>query len=106
MLILRFFAVFGALHISLGRGLARAYAWIWGRLELRWFDHRFDFLQGPRSWYWQERGVLGRQSIAEGGMVLDLCCGDGFYDSVYFGDRAGTLHAVDREPEVIQLARK
>ena len=90
----------------MGRCLANTYAWIWGRCKLRWFDHRFDFLRGPGFWYWQERGILGRQSIAEGGMVLDLCCGDGLYDSVYFGDRAGTLHAVDREPEAIRTARK
>lgn len=37
--------------------------------------------------------------------MLDLCCGDGLYDSVYFGDRAGTLHALDREPEAIRTAK-
>jgi SAM-dependent methyltransferase len=104
MFSLRVLGVLAWLHISIGRVLAWVYAKAWGRYHLGWFDHRFDFLQGPEFWYWQERGILGTQAIPRGGEVLDLCCGEGFYDRIYFSTRAEKIDALDRDPAAIREA--
>lgn len=104
MLLLRFLAAIASLHIWLGRILAAIYAKVWSRLKLRWFDHRFDHLRGPLSWYWQERGVLGSRLIKPGNKVLDLGCGEGFYDRLYFSGCAGHVDALDFDPSVIRAA--
>jgi ubiquinone/menaquinone biosynthesis C-methylase UbiE len=72
---------------------------------LHWFDHRFDVLRGPEFWTWQERGVLGMQVIRAGAKVLDLCCGEGFYDRMYFAERASHIDALDMDGSAIDLAQ-
>ena len=81
MFSLRVLGVLAWLHISIGRVLAWVYAKAWRRYHLGWFDHRFDFLQGPEFWDWQERGILGTQAIPRGGEVLAS------YSSVWRGGR-------------------
>jgi ubiquinone/menaquinone biosynthesis C-methylase UbiE len=93
-----------SIQIRGGRAVAWIYNKAWARYGLHWFDHRFDFLSGPQSWYWQERGVLGSQAIRPGDKVLDLCCGEGFYDLTYFSRRAGRIDALDIDSRAIQIA--
>jgi SAM-dependent methyltransferase len=93
-----------SLHILTGRALAWLYTKAWGRSGLHWFDHRIDFLRGPHFWYWQERGILGSQMIRSGDHVLDLCCGEGFYDLMYFSDRAKQIDALDMDSRAIKSA--
>jgi 2-polyprenyl-3-methyl-5-hydroxy-6-metoxy-1,4-benzoquinol methylase len=76
----------------------------WAQCQLDWFDHRFDLLRGPEFWIWQERGVLGMQEILPGAKVLDLCCGEGFYDRFYFANRGGQVDAIDIDKNAIGLA--
>ena len=69
------------------------------------FDRRFDILRGPEFWTWRKRGVLGMQVIPAGAKVLDLCCGEGFYDRMYFAERASRVDALDLDGNAINLAQ-
>jgi SAM-dependent methyltransferase len=105
MPLLRFLGALGSVHIAFGRVLAWIYRKVWGRYALHWFDHRFDLLRGPEFWIWQERGVLGLHVMAPDAKVLDLCCGEGFYDRMYFAGRAGRVDALDIGGRAIGMAR-
>jgi len=78
----------------------------WPTRNLPFYDHRYDYLEGPSNWYWQERGVVGAKTIPSGGKVLDLCCGDGTYSGIYYSSRAGHVDALDRNPSALSLARR
>ena len=105
MYLLRFLGAVATLHIGIGKLLSRIYVKLWAQWDLHWFDHRFDLLRGPEFWIWQERGVLGIQEIFPGAKVLDLCCGEGFYDRFYFANRAGQIDALDIDRKAIGLAQ-
>jgi len=45
------------------------------------------------------------QVIPSGAKVLDLCCGEGFYDRMYFAERAGSVDALDMDGNAINLAK-
>jgi SAM-dependent methyltransferase len=89
-----------------GRLLGGIYERAWPILGIPFFDHRFDYLRGPRHWFWCERGVLGNQIIRPGHFVLDVCCGDGFYSGVFYGSRAAAVDGLDSDPAAIRFARK
>ncbi len=78
----------------------------WPTRNLPYFDHRYDFLQGPSNWYWQERGVFGARVIPPQGKVLDLCCGEGTYSGFYYSTRAKHVDAIDRNPAALAVARR
>jgi ubiquinone/menaquinone biosynthesis C-methylase UbiE len=105
MLLLRFLGALASLQIAFGRVLAWIYRKVWGRCRLHWFDHRFDLLRGPEVWIWQERGVLGMRVISRGAKILDLCCGEGFYDRMYFAERADRVDALDIDASAIAMAQ-
>jgi len=69
------------------------------------FDRRFDILRGPEFWTGRKRGVLGMQVIPAGAKVLDLCFGEGFYDRMYFAERASRVDALDLDGNAINLAQ-
>ena len=93
-------------YIIGGKSLAWIYRKIWGRRRLKYFDHRFDHLRGPQHTCWQERGVLGALAIPDGGEVLDLCCGEGFYARYYYSSRASHVDAIDLDLSAIQIAKR
>lgn len=74
-----------------------------------WFDHFLDqyYLwrktRTPLGW---ERGIFGLLAMQEGAKVLELCCGDGFNTYHFYSIRAGSIIAVDYDPEAIQFARR
>jgi cyclopropane fatty-acyl-phospholipid synthase-like methyltransferase len=45
------------------------------------------------------------QVIRAGAKVLDLCCGEGFYDRMYFAERANRVGALDMDRNAIDLAQ-
>lgn len=90
--------------LRLGSLVGYLYLRSWPTRNLPYFDHRYDFLQGPSNWNWQERGVLAARTIPMGGRVLDLCCGEGTYTGVYYATRAGHVDAIDRNPGALRLA--
>jgi SAM-dependent methyltransferase len=104
-MLIRLLELLVAIHDLAGRFLAMAYVKAWDWQNLHWFDHRFDGLYGKKVWYWQERGVLGAQIVRQTDKVLDLCCGDGFYDRIYLSARAKHIDALDLDPSAIRLAK-
>jgi ubiquinone/menaquinone biosynthesis C-methylase UbiE len=90
----------------LGSLVGYLYLRSWPTRNLPFFDHRYDHLEGPSNWNWQERGVFGAKTIPSGGKVLDLCCGDGTYSGIYYAARAGHVDALDRNPGALRLARR
>jgi hypothetical protein len=106
MLLLRALGKLASLQLAAGKVSGWVYRKVWGRAPLHWFDHRFDVLRGPEFWTWQERGVLGMQVIPVGAKVLDLCCGEGFYDRMYFAERAIRVDALDVDGSAIVLAKE
>jgi len=92
--------------LRLARFIALAYTRLWGAFSVPWFDHRFDWLKGPESWVWNERGIYGAKLIQPDDKVLDVCWGDGIYSGLYYSMFAGLVHAIDRDERGISLARK
>jgi SAM-dependent methyltransferase len=74
-----------------------------------WFDHFLDqyYLwrktRTPLGW---ERGIFGLLAMRQGARVLELCCGDGFNTYHFYSIRAGSIVAVDHDPEAIRFARQ
>ncbi len=57
--------------------------WIqWGLPpQPEYFDHHIDLFfqwRATRNPLWLERGVFSQLALSSGGVVLELCCGDGF----------------------------
>lgn len=109
----------GVLFSEPARRAASKYLELWWRVEVKrvwndpkgppeWYDHRSHLSTFPfdREPMWAERGVYSREPIPDGGRVLDLCCGDGFYSFHFFSDRAGHVDAVDFDESAIAHARK
>jgi 2-polyprenyl-3-methyl-5-hydroxy-6-metoxy-1,4-benzoquinol methylase len=84
---------------------ARAMRPHWRAGNHTWFDHRLDELDWPERIFWVERGVLGRFHLPQGGRVLDLFCGDGYFSDHFWASSAGHIDAVDRDSAALTLAR-
>ncbi|MBN1257228.1 MAG: class I SAM-dependent methyltransferase [Planctomycetes bacterium] len=77
--------------------------------SIEWFDHNIDLhsqwhrTRGPQ---WIERGCFNLLAIKPGARVLELCCGDGFNSYHFYSLRAGSILAVDADPEALTHARR
>ncbi|TWA53125.1 methyltransferase family protein [Azospirillum baldaniorum] len=74
-----------------------------------WFDHFIDsylLLRRDRNTFWMERGVYGVLALSRGGRVLELCCGDGYYTRNFYAPFAGSIVALDFDPDAIAHARR
>jgi SAM-dependent methyltransferase len=90
---------------AVGRAVAFAYARSWPLLGQPYYDQRFEWLRGPGSWLWAERGVFGSQLARRGGRTLDLCCGDGLYTRHFLAREGTAADGVDRDQRAISAAR-
>jgi SAM-dependent methyltransferase len=71
------------------------------------FDHRIDAFNlmtatgavGPLS-----RGFYALEVMQPGDVVLDIGCGDGFFDRAFFAAAVGHVDAIDIEPSAIEHA--
>jgi SAM-dependent methyltransferase len=73
------------------------------------FDHRigaFGFATGPGTPFGYYRGYFATELIRPGDHLLDIGCGDGFFDRRFFGPRAAHVDAVDIEPRAIAHASR
>ena len=73
-----------------------------------WFDHRHHLLNPPVEFtdFWTASGDNAMSRIPIGGTVLDLCCGDGFYDYHFYRQRAERIVGVDISERAIALAQR
>ena len=71
-----------------------------------WFDHRIDlYYHWPHNLFWLERGFRARSHMFEGCVVLDLCCGDGFYSRYFYSTIAAHVDAIDKDESAIAHAK-
>lgn len=75
---------------------------------LDWFDHRHHLLNPEIEFtdFWTLSGDNAVKKIPLDGTVLDLCCGDGFYDFHFYRHRSASIVAVDISGRAIALARR
>jgi SAM-dependent methyltransferase len=105
-----------------GRPRERALVWLlrghydsvfrrqWSRVDElpHFFDHRigsfgvFTADDTPFPYY---RGYYAAEVVREGDTLLDIGCGDGYFDSRFFGPRCATVDAIDIEASAIDHAR-
>lgn len=97
--------------------LSRFYRdWYWTREKPHFEDHH-NFLQlwrltGEASWPLGRnpdfliRGTLNRELIRPDDDVLDIACGDGFFDASFYSGAARRVDALDIDPEALARARR
>ena len=95
-----------AVYFLSGRGIHKIYIKLWGRLDIRWFDHHYEYVGAVAHWAWLERGLNSSEVIRPGWRVLDLCCGDGFYTRNFISAKASHVDALDFDSSVIAHANK
>lgn len=64
------------------------------------------FSDKQSSFYSIYRGVLTTELIKEGDILLDIGCGDGFFDQRFYSHKCKSIDAIDIEPSAIKYARK
>ena len=75
----------------------------------QFFKHQMNLARWafePWRWSFVARGVYAREVMFRGCKVLDLCCGDGSYSYLFFSDIAGSVVAVDVDPQAVAYAKK
>lgn len=80
---------------------------------LSWKTPNFSDLRASHFLYyknkfppWLNRGFYARECIKEGDVVLDIGCGNGFFDQYFFVDVASKIDAIDIEEDAIINAKK
>lgn len=85
--------------------------WTWSRADRipHFFDHRIDafqFLEGDTSADAFLRGYSARAVIRDGDVLLDIGCGDGFFDRRFFSDKCALVDAIDIDTRAIEHASR
>ena len=82
--------------------------WRWGELP-HFYDHRhgaWGLLTGTvQPWGWT-RAFYAGELMRPRDIVLDIGCGDGFFDSRFFAPRVAHIDAVDIDPSAIAHASR
>ncbi|MGB6785765.1 MAG: hypothetical protein WBE60_07795 [Nitrosotalea sp.] len=55
---------------------------------------------------WLNRGFYSRQAIRKGDIVMDIGCGNGFFDYFLFSDIASSIDAIDANEDALRIAKK
>ena len=71
-----------------------------------WYVNGDDLWPFGRNPDFLTRGFLNREVMFTGCRVLDIGCGDGFFDYLFYSGVASHIDALDIEPSAISLARK
>ena len=79
-----------------------------GIAGIDWFDHRHHLLNPPVEFldFCMISGTNVVSRIPIDGAVLDLCCGDGFYDYYFYRHKAKHILGIDINPRAIALAKR
>jgi SAM-dependent methyltransferase len=83
----------------------------WGDPERapHFFDHRigsFAFATGTGSPFGYYRGYFAAELIRSDDVLLDIGCGDGFFDRRFFAPRCAEIDAIDVDPQAIAHASR
>jgi len=92
--------------LKIGERLGLIYSDLFSRLGTSWFDHRFDYLKGISNYHWMERAFFSLDIIKKGDVVLNIGCGDGSFDGLYYADKAEYVVSIDKDPVAISHAKK
>lgn len=92
--------------IRVNKTMGNSYVILFKDWGVSWFDHRFDYLRGVSNYHWMERAFYALDKIQKGDEVLDIGCGDGSFDGIFFADKAKRVMAIDRDQIAILHARK
>lgn len=96
---------FSNILILLGQLLASVYEYIWPYSGRSWFDHRFDFLRGPKNIFWLERAFFANNLLNDNDVVLDIGCGDGIFSGLFYSIKAKWVDAIDLDKDAIVHAK-
>lgn len=91
---------------SLGKKIGQIYNDLFSRMGTSWYDHRFDYLKGMQNYYWMERAFLILDKIKKEDAILDIGCGDGSFDGLYYANKARSIVAIDKDSTAILHAKK
>jgi SAM-dependent methyltransferase len=83
--------------------------WILAGEPPHFYDHRldsFDLLTGDGTPFPFLRGYLAAQVMRRNDRVLDIGCGDGFFDRHFFAPRVREIDAIDIEASAIAHAER
>lgn len=94
------------LSIRINRTIGNTYTTLFNAWGGSWFDHRYDYLRGMENYHWMERAFLALEEIKSGNIVLNIGCGDGSFDGLYYADKAKSVLAIDKDPAAISHAKK
>jgi SAM-dependent methyltransferase len=73
-----------------------------------WYDHRIDRGRWSETGdsFWLDRGVLNRLVMKSGDAVLDVGCGDGFYEKHFYAAVVAHVDAIDGDAGAIAHAQR
>jgi 2-polyprenyl-3-methyl-5-hydroxy-6-metoxy-1,4-benzoquinol methylase len=91
---------------NLGERVGQMYNDLFSRIGTSWYDHSFDHLRGISNYHWMERVFFTLDKIKKEDEVLDIGCGDGSFDSLFYADKARSIVAIDKDPKAISYAKK
>jgi len=83
--------------------------WYFSNSEPSSYKHEinlYNWIYDPSQVEFVEGGVFGRMLIKEDDVVLDLCCGDGSYDYLFFSDISRHVDAIDYDKTSIEYAKR
>jgi 2-polyprenyl-3-methyl-5-hydroxy-6-metoxy-1,4-benzoquinol methylase len=84
--------------------------WVLSKEPPHYFNHRIGifelaFARG-RGPYPYARAFFTAEILRDGDQLLDIGCGDGFFDRRFFAERCAHIDALDIEPTALEAARR
>lgn len=81
--------------------------WVFSDRPPHFFDQRLAMVAvlGGASAYSFYRGYYAAELVREGDALLDIGCGDGFFDKRFFAERCSRIDAIDVDEAAIAAAR-
>lgn len=103
-IIRNFLSVSANIIIGIGRFVGNVYTTLFGVLGTSWYDHRYDVLRGVENFHWMERAFFTLDKLRVDDSILDIGCGDGLFDGVFYSDVAKEIVAIDKDKKAIKHA--